>query len=189
MKAGCLYLRLYLSLGRIITITFYATVAIAVLPIIIIIKLSPTFTHTNIAMRTIIFIAFFLVSKLSIAQDADSIQIVKLLEVQRVAWNKGDLETFMDAYWRSDSLMFIGKSGVTYGWKPTLENYQKGYPDTASMGKLDFNILHVDRLSKTYFSVVGKWHLTRSIGNVGGHFTLLFQKIAGKWVIISDHSS
>jgi hypothetical protein len=85
--------------------------------------------------------------------------------------------------------MFIGKNDITYGWQNTLESYKKGYPDTTAMGKLDFDILHVKRLSVLYFFVVGKWHLTRSIGDVGGHFTLLFKKIKNKWVIVADHSS
>lgn len=108
---------------------------------------------------------------------------------QLIAWNSGNLDHFMDTYWKNDSLMFIGKSGVTYGWQNTLDNYKKSYPDTAAMGKLSFDILHVKRLSVLYYSVVGKWHLNRSIGNIGGHFTLIFKKIKNKWLIISDHSS
>jgi len=125
----------------------------------------------------------------SSAQNKDEQAIMSAIQEQKIAWNKGDLVSFMDTYWKNDSLMFIGKSGVTYGWQNTLDNYKKGYPDTAAMGKLDFDILHVKRLSVLYFSVVGKWHLTRSIGNVGGHFTLLFKKIKNKWQIVSDHSS
>lgn len=123
------------------------------------------------------------------AQSKDETIIRSTLETQRLAWNEGNVEKFMEAYWKSDSLMFIGKSGVTYGWQNTMDNYKKGYPDTAAMGKLAFDILHVKRLSVMYFSVVGKWHLTRSIGDVGGHFTLIFKKVKNKWVIVSDHSS
>lgn len=123
------------------------------------------------------------------AQSKDETAIRNSMAEQLNAWNAGDLVRFMGTYWNDDSLMFVGKSGVTYGWQKTLDNYKKGYPDTAAMGKLDFNILHVKRLSAIYFFVVGKWHLTRSIGDVGGHFTLLFRKIKGKWVIVADHSS
>jgi ketosteroid isomerase-like protein len=123
------------------------------------------------------------------AQSVDEKQIRSTLDKQTAAWNRGDIEGFMDGYWRSDSLMFIGKSGVTYGWQNTLNNYKKGYPDTASMGKLHFDIIEVKRLSVLYFSVVGKWHLSRSIGDLSGHFTLLFRKVKNKWVIVSDHSS
>ena len=119
----------------------------------------------------------------------DEQTIRTLLEEQRLAWNTGDKEKFMQTYWQSDSLMFVGKSGVTYGWQNTLNNYKKGYPDTAAMGKLNFDILEVKRLSVMYFFVVGRWHLTRSIGDVGGHFTLLFKKVKNKWVIVADHSS
>lgn len=123
------------------------------------------------------------------AQSKDEQQIRQSLAIQNDAWNKGDLETFMSTYWNSDSLMFIGKSGITYGWTKTLENYKKGYPDTAAMGKLRFDLLEFRRLSPDYYFVVGKWFLTRSIGNVGGHFTLLFRKIKGRWLIVADHSS
>jgi len=139
------------------------------------------------------FFSIFIIAVLfcfsSFAQSKDEQTIRTLIEEQRLAWNTGNLENFMATYWQSDSLMFIGKSGVTYGWQKTLANYKKGYPDTAAMGKLDFDLLEVKRLSVMYFFVVGKWHLTRSIGDVGGHFTLLFKKVKNKWVIVADHSS
>ncbi len=123
------------------------------------------------------------------AQSTDELLIRASMAEQLRAWNAGDINGFMNTYWHSDSLMFIGKSGVTYGWQNTLNNYKKGYPDSAAMGKLNFDIIQVKRLSTVYFSVVGKWHLTRSIGNIAGHFTLLFRRVKNKWVIISDHSS
>jgi uncharacterized protein (TIGR02246 family) len=121
--------------------------------------------------------------------DKDELAIRELMAQQTNAWNSGNIAGFMHGYWENDSLMFIGKSGVTYGWTNTLNNYKKGYPDTVSMGKLSFNIIKVKRLSKEYYFVIGKWTLKRSIGDVSGHYNLLFQKIDGRWVIIADHSS
>lgn len=115
--------------------------------------------------------------------------IIKILHTQDEAWNSGDIEGFMQTYWQNDSLMFIGKSGVTYGWQNTLNNYRKSYPDTASMGKLDFTLIDIKPISKEYYHVVGKWHLKRTKGDLQGHFTLLLQKIKDKWLIIADHSS
>ena len=123
------------------------------------------------------------------AQSKDEKYIRNLLTEQTDAWNAGDLNNFMKGYWNNDSLMFIGKTGVTYGWQNTLDNYKKGYPDLTAMGKLSFNIIAVDKLSKKYYHVTGKWLLTRSIGNLTGHYTLVFKKINNQWVIISDHSS
>jgi ketosteroid isomerase-like protein len=123
------------------------------------------------------------------AQDKNARAILKLLDTQTAAWNKGDLQGFMKGYWENDSLRFIGKSGITYGWNNTLANYKRGYPDTAAMGKLQFTILVVKKLSSRYFEVVGKWYLKRSIGDASGHYTLLLRKIKGSWVIVSDHSS
>lgn len=124
-----------------------------------------------------------------ISQSKDDVAIRKILHQQTIAWNGGDLINFMEPYWKSDSLMFIGKSGITYGWQKTLDNYKRSYPDAAAMGKLSFDIIQIKRLSVLYYSVVGKWHLTRTIGDLNGHFTLIFKKIKNKWVIISDHSS
>ncbi len=137
-------------------------------------------------------LAFFismLFAVVSVAQSADETIIRNVMNDQLDAWNKADINRFMQAYWKSDSLMFIGKEGITYGWEQTRQSYIKGYPDTASMGKLNFTLLHIKRLSVLYFHVVGKWQLTRSDGNLSGHFTLLFKKINNNWVIVSDHSS
>lgn len=140
-------------------------------------------------MKKILPFLFLFITSTLAAQSRDESAIRQLLDRQITDWNKGDVERFMKGYWENDSLMFVGKSGVTYGWTNTLNNYKKGYPDTASMGKLSFDIIKVKRLSKKYYFVVGKWFLKRSIGDVGGHYNLLFEKINGEWVIIADHSS
>lgn len=142
------------------------------------------------AMKFIfIFLCFILLASPSNAQTKTEQKIIQILKTQDVEWNRGNIDGFMQTYWNSDSLMFIGKSGVTYGWKNTLNNYKKGYPDTAAMGKLDFTLIDIKKLSRKYYHVVGKWHLNRTIGNLQGHFTLLLKKIKGKWLIIADHSS
>jgi hypothetical protein len=134
-------------------------------------------------------VLIFLLPVISYSQSADEKEILAILKQQDSCWNKGNIEGFMQTYWKNDSLMFIGKSGVTYGWQQTLNNYKKGYPDTASMGKLDFTLIQINKISKEYCNVVGKWHLSRSKGDLQGHFTLLLKKIKGRWVIVQDHSS
>lgn len=141
-------------------------------------------------MRILLLILIcILSSSTGFTQDRNARAILKLLDTQTAAWNKGDLQGFMKGYWENDSLRFIGKSGITYGWSNTLANYKRGYPDTAAMGKLNFTILVVKKLSPRYYEVVGKWYLKRSIGDASGHYTLLLRKIKGSWVIVSDHSS
>ncbi|TMI65344.1 MAG: nuclear transport factor 2 family protein [Bacteroidetes bacterium] len=135
-----------------------------------------------------LLLAMFCITTL-FGQSKDEAAVRKVLSTQNEAWNRGDVVSFMKGYWENDSMMFIGKGGVTYGYKNTLANYKKNYPDTATMGKLTFTLISVKRLSEKYFRVVGKYYLTRSIGDASGHFTLLFEKINGEWVIIEDHSS
>jgi ketosteroid isomerase-like protein len=123
------------------------------------------------------------------AQNKDEKLILGILDQQTQAWNDGNLEKFMVGYWENDSLMYVGKGGVTYGYRQTLENYKKNYGTTDKMGQLKFTILHVNKLSSQVYQVVGKWFLKRSVGDVGGHFTLIFRKMKGEWKIVSDHSS
>jgi len=140
-------------------------------------------------MKSILFFSITLLSVSAFCQTNDETEVRNLLTRQTQAWNRGDIDAFMIGYWENDSLMFIGKSGVTYGYKNTLSNYKKNYPDTTVMGKLTFTLIQLKQLSPEYFHVTGKYYLTRTIGDASGHFTLLFRKINGKWVIISDHSS
>lgn len=140
-------------------------------------------------MKSLLLILFVILSHIVYSQSKDEKEIRAILTKQNAAWNRGDLDSFMIGYWNNDSLMFIGKSGITYGYKNTLTNYKKNYPDTMVMGKLTFTLIHVKQLSPQYFDVTGKYHLARTIGDASGHFTLVFRKINGKWVIISDHSS
>lgn len=121
--------------------------------------------------------------------DSDIASIRNVMAAQQEAWNKGDLELFMEGYWKSDSLKFIGSRGIQYGWNTTLANYKKSYPDRAAMGELTFTILSVEKLSAVSAFVVGKWQLKRSKDSPHGHFTLLWRKINNEWVIIVDHSS
>ena len=145
----------------------------------------------NIVQRFLYLLIIVLISALPLkinAQNGDEAAIRKILDDQTKSWNNGSIEDFMKGYWHSDSLMFVGKNGLKYGFNSTLENYKKSYPDTAARGKLYFNILEVKRLSKLYYYVTGKWQLNRSIGDLEGYFTLLFEKIKNNWVIIADHS-
>ncbi len=120
---------------------------------------------------------------------SDRAEILAIMDKQESCWNEGDIVCFMEGYWPSDSLMFIGSTGVVYGYDNTLDRYLKTYPDRSAMGMLSFDIVDLQQLSTSYFHMVGKWQLKREIGDLDGHFTLLFKKIDGNWYIVRDHSS
>lgn len=140
-------------------------------------------------MKPSLLLILMFYSLMCIAQSRNETSVRMVFEKQLQAWNNGDIDAFMEGYWKSDSLRFIGKNGITYGWQNTMNNYKKGYASKAAMGQLKFDILRIEKLSSRYYNVIGKWHLTRTIGDVGGHFTLLFKKINGKWLIAQDHTS
>lgn len=123
-------------------------------------------------------------------KSTDETAILRVLEKQQEQWNDGSLEGFMQGYWKSDSLKFIGSRGLSYGWDQTLENYQKGYPDRQAMGQLTFEVLSLEAIGKKHALMVGKWALERQgMDNLEGHFTLTWKKFGKDWLIIADHSS
>jgi hypothetical protein len=144
-------------------------------------------------LLTLLFFAVLIMASVSQTNnkpsESDEKMVRDLLRIQENAWNGGNIEKFMTTYWNSPELVFIGSKGITYGWQATLERYQKNYPDTVAMGKLKFDILELNQIEKNIVFLIGKFSLTRSIGNVSGMFTLVIKKIKGQWLIISDHSS
>jgi hypothetical protein len=141
------------------------------------------FTGILVAM---LFVTSFAETKISPKERSE---INGLLDKQVQAWNEGNLEKFMQTYWNSEKLSFVGSRGPTYGWQATLESYKKGYPDKAAMGNLRFTILELSKIDRKTVYVIGKFALTREVGNLSGHFTLVIQKIKSEWLIISDNSS
>jgi ketosteroid isomerase-like protein len=136
-----------------------------------------------------IIACFLLLTGVSFAQSKDETAIRQIMADQTAAWNKGSIDQFMKGYWNNDSLVFIGKSGASYGYKQALINYKKNYSNADQMGKLFFLLQKVKRLSPDYYFVIGKWFLKRRGGDIGGVYTLLFHKIGGQWRIIVDHTS
>jgi ketosteroid isomerase-like protein len=112
-----------------------------------------------------------------------------VLEAQQAAWNQGDIDTFMDSYWKSDLTAFVDSSGILHGWQTVLDRYHKSYPNRQAMGTLTFSDLEITVLSPTATLVMGHWRLQRELGKQGGVFTLVFRKFPEGWRIINDHTS
>lgn len=114
--------------------------------------------------------------------------IKKVLMDQQTAWSNGDIDAFMEGYWKSEELTFIGRSGINKGWQTTKDNYIKGYPDKATMGKLEFEVLELVSLSEELYRMVGTYTLIREKDAPTGIFTLIWKLIDGQWKIIYDHT-
>lgn len=142
-------------------------------------------------MKYFIILLIFIWSSAAGAQTISNnakADILKVLEDQRLCWNNGDIAGYMEGYWKSDSTRFIGKSGIQYGWQATFESYKIGYPDKEAMGTLTFKVISLELMNDTTAFMVGKWDLDRK-EKVGGHFSLIWKKVGGKWVVAIDHSS
>jgi ketosteroid isomerase-like protein len=121
--------------------------------------------------------------------DSDRTAILAVLTLQQRDWNRGDNRGFMAGYWNSPEVTFAGSQAFTRGWQPVLERYQRRYADRAAMGTLDFSELEVRKLGPATALVLGRWRLERQAGDVGGIFTLVFQKFPEGWKIIHDHTT
>jgi uncharacterized protein (TIGR02246 family) len=112
-----------------------------------------------------------------------------VLTDQQTAWNRGDVRAFMKGYWNSPELTFAGSSGLVRGWEPVAARYERDYPNQATMGRLDLSDLEIRILGPEAALILGEWHLQRASGDVGGIFSLVFQKFPEGWRIIHDHTS
>jgi len=141
----------------------------------------------------LVVLVIFQMSNLANAQkpsDTKSIDAIRaVLEAQRVAWNRGDVDGYMDGYDRSEATVFISGDSVRHGWQTVRDHYKKSYDTREKMGELTFSDLEFTMLSKDHVSVVGRWALKRSNDAPHGRFTLIFKKTKQGWRIIHDHTS
>lgn len=123
-------------------------------------------------------------------RDAKIIAAVRaVLDAQVAAWNRGDIEGFMDGYARSAGTVFVSGDNVTRGWQTVLERYKKNYGSREKMGTLAFTDLEITPLGRDAAVALGRWQLTRANDTPHGRFTLIFRRTAAGWRIVHDHTS
>lgn len=123
-------------------------------------------------------------------RDAKSIAEVRaVLEAQRDAWNRGDIEAYMDGYARTSDIVFISGDSVTRGWQTVHDRYKKNYDSREKMGTLTFSDLETNVLSSDAAVTIGRWHLQRANDEPHGRFTLILRRLKQGWRIVHDHTS
>jgi L-asparaginase / beta-aspartyl-peptidase len=145
-------------------------------------------THFRPEIALLLVAAGFSMPAMAAGDDIAS-EIGAVLKQQADAWNRGDIDTFMEHYWKSDELTFSSGGQTTRGWQSTKDNYKRRYPTREKMGQLAFSQLEFSPLGESAALVLGRWRLAREDSPVGGNFTLVFRRVEGKWVIIHDHTS
>jgi len=116
-------------------------------------------------------------------------QIRSVLRAQQDAWNRGDIDGFMNGYARSASTVFVSEDTIRRGWETVRERYRKKYSDRAKMGTLAFLDLEIMLLSPDAGVVLGRWSLKRANDQPHGRFTLIFKRLPEGWRIVHDHTS
>jgi len=129
--------------------------------------------------------------KESAALGDDSVRkaVTSILTAQQDAWNRGDIDAFMEHYWKSEELTFSSEGKTTRGWKATLTRYQERYPTPKEMGRLKLDELEITPLGTSAAMVLGRWNLQRESGPLSGNFTLVVRKFDESWLIVHDHTS
>lgn len=151
--------------------------------------------------RNSILVALLLLAIISLSVQAQSsvksnkrqtpiiAAIRAVLDAQRDAWNRGDIEGYMDGYARSEDTVFVSGDNVTRGWKTVLDRYQKNYNTREKMGTLTFSDLDITLVGNEAAIVLGRWHLKRAGDEPHGRFTLIFRRTKQGWRIVHDHTS
>jgi ketosteroid isomerase-like protein len=123
-------------------------------------------------------------------QTSNSVaEIQSVLIVQQDAWNRGDIDAFMNGYARSASTVFVSQDEVSRGWEIVRDRYRVKYSDRAKMGTLGFSEIEVTMLSPDAAVVLGRWRLKRANDEPHGRFTLIFKRLPEGWRIVHDHTS
>ncbi len=55
-------------------------------------------------------------------------ELIRLHNLQRKAWNDGDIEGFMAHYWKSPKMTYQSEDTRLMGWDALLERYKNVYP-------------------------------------------------------------
>ncbi|MCA1594331.1 MAG: nuclear transport factor 2 family protein [Acidobacteria bacterium] len=134
-------------------------------------------------------VAFGYQSRTQKRDDKNIVSVRAVIEAQQAAWNRGDIEGFMDGYAREDETTFISGDQIRRGWQTVLERYHKTYDSRAKMGTLSFTELEFKPLSEFYIVATGRFQLTRDADTPHGRFTLIFRRTAKGWRIVHDHTS
>ena len=124
-----------------------------------------------------------------LAAQSPQSEISAVLKMQQEAWNRGDIDAFMQGYWRSEQTVFVSGDEVTRGWQKVLDRYKTKYSDRAKMGTLTFSNLEITPLSNDSAVVLGSWKLNRANDQPHGRFTLIFRRFPDGWKIVHDHTS
>jgi beta-aspartyl-peptidase (threonine type) len=140
-------------------------------------------------VRTLMPVIFLACLTLSTQAQTPSADISALLHAQADAWNKGDIDGYMEGYWKSDSLIFTSGGNVQRGWNATIRKYKTTYSTREKMGRLEFSDLEISEISDSSAWVLGRWKLLRAHDAPGGVFTLILRKFSDGWKIIHDHTS
>ena len=147
------------------------------------------FSRLSRDITILLLLALLFAGVIAFAGDDDKAQIRAVLEAQTAAWNRADVDGYMDGYWRSEELRFGSGDTVVYGWRATRDRFAVRYDTAEKMGRLWMSDQVIEVFSETDAMVFGRWHLQRKDEELGGLFTLHFKKFDGQWLIVSDHSS
>ncbi len=140
--------------------------------------------------RFVLAAVFLALASTAFAQDKATEPIRKILSTQSDAWNKGDLDGFLETYWKSDDLVFFSGGTISKGHKAVADRYAKRYKaEGKEMGKLEFSGLEVEMMGTDTAFARGKWKLEMKAEKPEGLFTLILKKTPDGWKIVHDHSS
>lgn len=145
--------------------------------------------QTRLTLPIICNILMALVCAASEQPPNSAAEIQSVLTTQQDAWNRGDIDAFMNGYARSASTVFVSEDEVGRGWETVRDRYRVKYSDRAKMGTLSFSEIEVTMLSSDAAVVLGRWKLKRAKDEPHGRFTLIFKRLPDGWRIVHDHTS
>jgi ketosteroid isomerase-like protein len=144
-----------------------------------------SFNTRRVGLLFISSILMFVLASCS-SEPEPTMAVRAVIEAQQAAWNRGDIDGFMNGYEHSDTITFISGDQLTRGWQTVLERYKKRYSSPGLMGTLTFSDIEIQPLAPSYVLADGRWKLALNSESPHGRFTLIFRRAGNDWRIIHD---
>ena len=125
------------------------------------------------------------------ARDSAAREIAIMMQASAMAWNRGDLDAFVNYYEPDTTTTYIGRNGVVRGRAAIRAVYAPRFAPGGVRDSLSFENTEIDLLAPGVANVISWYRLMRgdSMTARGPTSLVMRHDPDGQWRIVHDHSS
>jgi uncharacterized protein (TIGR02246 family) len=105
------------------------------------------------------------------------------------AWNRHDLDGYLDSFWRSDALVVVVEGETVHGWDLLSKALHTGYPNPSEMGVLTLDRAQVQMLAPDFAEVLTWDTISFAKKKEFGTSTIVMKRLPEGWRVVLMHTS